>query len=47
MPSSRGTDIDYGLDGFDDASAQTLKALLGLPFRSPGKKPAGVPPEVA
>jgi sterol desaturase/sphingolipid hydroxylase (fatty acid hydroxylase superfamily) len=46
-PSSRGTDIDYGLDGFDDPSAQTLKGLLGLPFRSPGKKPAGAPPKGA
>jgi sterol desaturase/sphingolipid hydroxylase (fatty acid hydroxylase superfamily) len=46
-PSSRGTDIRYGLDGFDDPSAQTLQGLLGLPFSSPNKKRAGVAPEVA
>lgn len=31
---ARGTDIRYGLDGFDDAATQTTRGLLWLPFRS-------------
>jgi sterol desaturase/sphingolipid hydroxylase (fatty acid hydroxylase superfamily) len=33
-PTSRGTDIPYGLDGFDDRPTQTVGGLLWLPFRS-------------
>jgi sterol desaturase/sphingolipid hydroxylase (fatty acid hydroxylase superfamily) len=32
-PSSRGTDVVYGLDGLDDPATQTTASLLGLPFR--------------
>jgi sterol desaturase/sphingolipid hydroxylase (fatty acid hydroxylase superfamily) len=32
-PSSRGTDIHYGLDGFDGMHTQTTRGLLWLPFR--------------
>jgi sterol desaturase/sphingolipid hydroxylase (fatty acid hydroxylase superfamily) len=30
---ARGTDINYGLEGFDDAPSQTVMGLLSLPFR--------------
>jgi len=33
-PARRGADIDYGLDGLDDAQVRTTAALLALPFRS-------------
>jgi sterol desaturase/sphingolipid hydroxylase (fatty acid hydroxylase superfamily) len=36
-PSARGTDIDYGIDGFDDRQTQTTKGLLWLPFRHLGR----------
>lgn len=32
-PSRRGAAIDYGLDGHDDAAQQTVRGLLGMPFR--------------
>jgi sterol desaturase/sphingolipid hydroxylase (fatty acid hydroxylase superfamily) len=32
-PASRGIDIRYGLDGFDDTTMQTTAGLLSLPFR--------------
>lgn len=32
-PSERGTNIVYGLEGFDDPSTQTTAALLVTPFR--------------
>jgi sterol desaturase/sphingolipid hydroxylase (fatty acid hydroxylase superfamily) len=32
-PSKHGTNIAYGLDGFDDPATQTTAALLALPFR--------------
>jgi sterol desaturase/sphingolipid hydroxylase (fatty acid hydroxylase superfamily) len=32
-PAARGVDVPYGLDGHDDPAAQTLPALLALPFR--------------
>ncbi len=31
-PSSRGTSVACGLDGFDDPRAQTTRALLAMPF---------------
>jgi sterol desaturase/sphingolipid hydroxylase (fatty acid hydroxylase superfamily) len=32
-PTTRGTNIVYGLDGFDDPATQTTAGLLALPFR--------------
>jgi sterol desaturase/sphingolipid hydroxylase (fatty acid hydroxylase superfamily) len=32
-PYERGVNVDYGLDGFDDAATQTTTGLLALPFR--------------
>ena len=32
-PSKRGTNVVYGLDGFDDPTVQTTAGLLGMPFR--------------
>ena len=32
-PSKRGTNVVYGLDGFDDPAVQTTAGLLGMPFR--------------
>ena len=32
-PASRGVDVPYGLDGFDDPATQTTGGLLALPFR--------------
>jgi sterol desaturase/sphingolipid hydroxylase (fatty acid hydroxylase superfamily) len=32
-PSSAGTNVSYGLEGFDDPALQTTAALLALPFR--------------
>jgi sterol desaturase/sphingolipid hydroxylase (fatty acid hydroxylase superfamily) len=34
--SSRGTQVVYGLDGFDDAATQSTAGLLALPFRRAG-----------
>lgn len=31
--AQRGRDVDYGLDGFDEAADQTVAGLLTLPFR--------------
>ena len=36
-PSSRGTQVVYGLDGFDDPPTQTTLGLLALPFRRDGE----------
>jgi sterol desaturase/sphingolipid hydroxylase (fatty acid hydroxylase superfamily) len=33
-PSRLGTNVTYGLDGYDDAATQTTAGLLRLPFRS-------------
>jgi sterol desaturase/sphingolipid hydroxylase (fatty acid hydroxylase superfamily) len=33
-PSAQGTDVEYGLEGFDDPARQTLAGLLRAPFRS-------------
>ncbi len=38
-PVSRGTDIPYGLDGYDDRPTQTITGLLSLPFRSRRPEP--------
>jgi sterol desaturase/sphingolipid hydroxylase (fatty acid hydroxylase superfamily) len=35
-PSKRGTNIAYGLDGFEDPATQTTAGLLALPFRDAG-----------
>ncbi len=32
-PSERGMDVEFGLDGCDDAAVQTTAGLLALPFR--------------
>jgi sterol desaturase/sphingolipid hydroxylase (fatty acid hydroxylase superfamily) len=32
-PASQGTNVVYGLDGFDDSATQTTAGLLALPFR--------------
>jgi sterol desaturase/sphingolipid hydroxylase (fatty acid hydroxylase superfamily) len=32
-PSERGTTIAYGLVGLDDPATQSVRGLLGLPFR--------------
>jgi sterol desaturase/sphingolipid hydroxylase (fatty acid hydroxylase superfamily) len=45
-PSSRGTDIRYGLDGFDDTQTQTTQGLLSLPFRIARTRPPRVEPEI-
>ena len=37
-PSHLGTQIVYGLDGFDDPALQTAPALLALPFRSSDRR---------
>jgi sterol desaturase/sphingolipid hydroxylase (fatty acid hydroxylase superfamily) len=37
-PPARGIDINYGLDGFDDAGTQTTQGLLRLPFRVAGRR---------
>lgn len=37
-PASRGTDIRYGIDGFDEAETQTTKGLLWLPFREDARR---------
>jgi sterol desaturase/sphingolipid hydroxylase (fatty acid hydroxylase superfamily) len=42
-PAVRGTDIAYGLDGFDDRRTQTVKGLLSLPFRAGHPEP--LPPD--
>ena len=44
-PSSEGTTIAYGLDGFDDPALQTTTGLLALPVRGLGA--AGDPSAVA
>jgi len=45
-PSERGTTIAYGLVGLDDPTTQSVRGLLGLPFRgrsrSLGTQPAPV-----
>ena len=41
-PSVRGLNIPYGLDGFDDASAQTTAGLLAAPFRDDAQRTATV-----
>jgi sterol desaturase/sphingolipid hydroxylase (fatty acid hydroxylase superfamily) len=46
MPPARGTDIDYGIDGFDDPRTQTTKGLLWLPFRTAIAQRAGRAPEI-
>jgi sterol desaturase/sphingolipid hydroxylase (fatty acid hydroxylase superfamily) len=33
-PSARGANVAYGLEGFDDAAAQTTRGLLAMPFVS-------------
>ena len=38
-PSARGADINYGLDGFDAPSTQTVSGLLKLPFRVASEEP--------
>ena len=38
-PSARATEVEYGLDGYDDVATHRLDALLRLPFR----EGAGVP----
>jgi sterol desaturase/sphingolipid hydroxylase (fatty acid hydroxylase superfamily) len=44
---ARGIDINYGLDGFDDARTQTTQGLLCLPFRGTRPQPAPAPSEAA
>lgn len=39
-PSANGVNVAYGLDGYDDAAAQTTAALLLMPFRGRGTKVA-------
>jgi sterol desaturase/sphingolipid hydroxylase (fatty acid hydroxylase superfamily) len=46
-PSTRGADIHYGLDGFDDPSIQRLEGLLRLPFKARDARGAGPKPSVA
>ena len=46
-PSARGTDIDYGIEGFDDPQTQTTKGLLWLPFQTAAAQRAGRVPEIA
>jgi sterol desaturase/sphingolipid hydroxylase (fatty acid hydroxylase superfamily) len=41
-PSHRGTQIAYGLDGFERPELQTTSALLALPFR-PGERGGPAP----
>ena len=43
-PPQRGTDVNYGLDGFDDTRTQTTKGLLALPFRPAGAGAASPAP---
>src|SRR5262249_28384593 len=38
-PARRGTDVVYGLDGFDDPALQTTTGLLAMPFRDPNASP--------
>ena len=45
-PSHRGTQITYGLDGFDRPEVQTTGGLLALPFRSSERR-GRLAPEVA
>jgi sterol desaturase/sphingolipid hydroxylase (fatty acid hydroxylase superfamily) len=33
-PSHEGTNVSYGLEGYDDPALQTTRGLLGLPFRT-------------
>jgi sterol desaturase/sphingolipid hydroxylase (fatty acid hydroxylase superfamily) len=33
IPARRGRDVEYGLDGFDDADDQSVLGVLSLPFR--------------
>ncbi len=40
-PSRLGTNISYGLDGFDQQSMQTTRGLLRLPFRAQRARAAG------
>jgi sterol desaturase/sphingolipid hydroxylase (fatty acid hydroxylase superfamily) len=35
-PARRGTDVVYGLAGFDDLATQSTTGLLALPFQRPG-----------
>jgi len=44
--SSRGTDIHYGLDGFDGMHTQTTKGLLWLPFRIARTQAERVEPKI-
>ncbi len=46
-PSARGTDIVYGLDGFDDPAAQTTAGLLALPFRATAEAVGSSTPRAA
>jgi sterol desaturase/sphingolipid hydroxylase (fatty acid hydroxylase superfamily) len=45
-PATRGTNINYGLDGFDDVATQSTKGLLLLPFRVAPRPSARVAPEI-
>jgi sterol desaturase/sphingolipid hydroxylase (fatty acid hydroxylase superfamily) len=50
LPAHLGTQVDYGLDGYDGARLQTTAGLLALPFRQPDPAPpagAGAAPEAA
>jgi sterol desaturase/sphingolipid hydroxylase (fatty acid hydroxylase superfamily) len=42
-PSSQGTAIVYGLDGFDADDLQTTRGLLALPFRQSAPAPPHAP----
>jgi len=43
---SRGIDIRYGLDGFDDSTTQTTQGLLRLPFQVSRRREPSVAPQV-
>lgn len=46
-PSSAGTTIAYGLDGYDRPDLQTMRALLVMPFRGANTDPPKMPRRVA
>jgi sterol desaturase/sphingolipid hydroxylase (fatty acid hydroxylase superfamily) len=45
-PPSRGIDIHYGIDGFDDSTTQTTQGLLRLPFQVARRRQARVASQV-
>jgi sterol desaturase/sphingolipid hydroxylase (fatty acid hydroxylase superfamily) len=46
-PAHRGVDVDYGLEGFDEAADQTALGLLARPLRRRARPSQSVSPPIA